>query len=541
MPGSTESETLLASEPSAHLGQNEESGESIVTETNYATALVVTGLFLGATLASMDVAYNTATYALIGSEFHNLENASWLILTHELIHSIAQPIYGGLSNAYGRKRLTLLAYLVFLVGSSVSSLASSFAQALLGRAILSTGVSGMTILVTFTLSDMVQLRTFALLQSVHSICETAGLVLGGILGSRLAHSNASAWRLWYQVNSGIIFVPLLWILVTMPSLASNRSPTSAQSGNAWSLRGFFAKFDILGAALLVTSVFSLILALELGGSKLGWGSTALMITYLMAISSTVAFIYVEINRPGKALIPLNFLRNKTVGFAIGCNSIAMFGYTASLYQISFFLQAEAYANSNSSNSGLSPLYVGLGLGFLVGGLYVRATGNAMAAVFIASSLTSICYVSLASGFVEIRGILNWAVLALLGASLATTFEGLIVSLLSYSKSVKNDRALLIGMNSVIVSIWGTLGTKTSATIFHPIMSKILRSEIRNDDLADDVISEISESLEALRSFDPSLQKLVITSIRKSYENLHVWIFFLSIAVIIGSRQLRNHI
>lgn len=203
----------------------------------------------------------------------------------------------------------------------------------------------------------------------------------------------------------------------MPSLASNRSPTSAQSENVWSLRGFVAKFDILGATLLGTSVFSLILALELGGSKLGWGSAALIVTYLTAISSTVAFIYVEINRPGKALIPLNFLSNKTVGFAIGCNSIAMFGYTAvcivlspgdfvhllivaqSLYQISFFLQAEAYANSNSSNSGLSPLYVGLGLGFLVGGLYVRATGNAMAAVFIASSLTSICYVSLASGFV----------------------------------------------------------------------------------------------------------------------------------------------
>lgn len=221
---------------------------------------------------------------------------------------------------------------------------------------------------------------------------------------------------WYQVNSGIIFVPLLWVLVTMPSLASNRSPTSAQSESVWSLRGFFAKFDILGAILLGTSVFSLILALELGGSKLGWGSAALIVTYLTAISSTVAFIYVELDRPGKALIPLNFLNNKTVGFAIGCNSIAMFGYTAvrtlfpvsfghllivaqSLYQISFFLQAEAYANSNSSNSGLSPLYVGLGLGFLVGGLYVRATGNAMAAVFIASSLTTICYASLASGFV----------------------------------------------------------------------------------------------------------------------------------------------
>lgn len=49
-----------------------------------------------------------------------------------------------------------------------------------------------------------------------------------------------------------------------------------------------------------------------------------------------------------------------------------------------------------------------------------------------------------------------------------------------------DQALLIGMNSVIVSIWGTLGTKTSATIFHSVMSKILRSEIGNDDLADDV-------------------------------------------------------
>ncbi|KAK1244006.1 hypothetical protein MKX08_002144 [Trichoderma sp. CBMAI-0020] len=515
MPESTESETLLAPEPSAHIGQNEQPDENIVTETNYATAVVVTGLFLGATLASMDVAYNTATYALIGSEFHNLENASWLILTHELIHSIAQPI-ASLSNTYGRKRLTLLAYLFFLVGSSLSSFASSFAQALLGRVILSTGVSGMTILVTFTLSDMVQLRTFALLQSVHSICETAGLVLGGILGSRLAHSDAAAWRLWYQVNSGIIFVPLLWVLVSMPSLVSNRSPTSAQAENVWSLRGFFAKFDILGAALLGTSVFSLILALELGGSKFGWGSAALIVTSLTAISSTVAFIYVEINKPGKALIPLNFLSNKTVGFAIGCNSIAMFGYTV----ISFFLQAEAYANSNSSNSGLSPLYVGLGLGFLVGGLYVRATGNALAAVFIASSLTSICYVSLASGFVEIGGMLNWAVLMLLGASLATTFEGLIVSLLSFSQSAKNDRALLIGMNSVIVSIWGTLGTKTSATIFHSVMSKILRSEIGNNDLADDVISKISRSLEALRSFDPSLQKLVIASIRKSYENLH---------------------
>ncbi|KAL7895567.1 hypothetical protein HDV64DRAFT_281362 [Trichoderma sp. TUCIM 5745] len=87
MPESTESETLLAAEPSKPLGQNEEADE-----TSYTTAVIVAGLLLGATLASMDVAYNTATYALIGSEFHNLENASWFILTHELIHSIAQLI-----------------------------------------------------------------------------------------------------------------------------------------------------------------------------------------------------------------------------------------------------------------------------------------------------------------------------------------------------------------------------------------------------------------------------------------------------------------
>ncbi|KAH7171288.1 hypothetical protein EDB81DRAFT_753684 [Dactylonectria macrodidyma] len=68
----------------------------------------------------------------------------------------------------------------------------------------------------------------------------------------------------------------------------------------------------------------------------------------------------------------------------------------SIYQVSFYLQTLQYSRSDSSNAGLSPLYVGLGCGFLIGGIYVRTSGKTRAMVTFSAAVTSCSYALLAS-------------------------------------------------------------------------------------------------------------------------------------------------
>lgn len=135
-----------------------------------------------------------ATHPVIASEFNALDDSSWLLTSFAIAASATLPLYGKLSDIYGRKTLLIVAYALFAIGLVLVGVGKSMSHLILGRIISGAGTSGMTTLVSILITDLVPLREVASWRSYVNIVATTGRSIGGPLGGWLA--DTVGWR-WY--------------------------------------------------------------------------------------------------------------------------------------------------------------------------------------------------------------------------------------------------------------------------------------------------------------------------------------------------------
>lgn len=144
-------------------------------------------------VANADTSLVLATYGEISSEFKSLENASWLLTGYMLSMCASQPLYGKLSNIYGRKALLLVAYTLFAIGCLICGMAKSMPLVIAGRLISGAGGSGMSSVVSFLIADLVPMRDVATYRSYVNIVQTIGRSCGGPIGGWLAEQMGWRW------------------------------------------------------------------------------------------------------------------------------------------------------------------------------------------------------------------------------------------------------------------------------------------------------------------------------------------------------------
>lgn len=147
-----------------------------------------TGVFI----ANADTSLVLATYGRISSDFNSLDNTSWLLTGYMLSMCGTQPLYGKLSNIFGRKPLLLLSYVLFALGNFVTGFAGNMSVLVLGRVIAGAGGAGMSSIVSFLVADMVPLRELASYRSYVNVVQTIGRSCGGPLGGKMA--EVMGWR-----------------------------------------------------------------------------------------------------------------------------------------------------------------------------------------------------------------------------------------------------------------------------------------------------------------------------------------------------------
>ena len=134
-----------------------------------------------------------ATYGAVSSEFHDLDSGSWLVSAYILAQCVAQPLYGKLSDIYGRKACLQGAYILFAIGTAMSGLGRSMGEVIAGRAVQGSGGAGMISMVSIIIADLVPLNEVAQMWSYINILQTTGRSCGGFIGGLLTQSLG--WRL----------------------------------------------------------------------------------------------------------------------------------------------------------------------------------------------------------------------------------------------------------------------------------------------------------------------------------------------------------
>jgi MFS family permease len=356
---------------------------------------IVCVLLIGSFISNADSSLLWATHPIIASEFNALHDSSWLIASFALAQAVSQPLYGKLSDIYGRKSMILLAYTLFAVGLVMVGVGQSMTALILGRVISGAGSSGMTSLVSILITDLVPLRDVATWRSYVNIVATTGRSIGGPLGGWMA--DTVGWRWSFLGQAPVACVAMMLIALTVPSRPSHEVETETR-------RSKIARIDFLGATCMTLSILGFLLPLEIGGDRVAWSSPTIVLLFAGAIVFGLLFLAVEGWVAKEPVVPLPLLRHRDLivsGFVMLCQCAAQ---TALMFAVPLYFQVTSNVSNTVAGAHLVPAVVGNALGGIISGIVINRTGRYKVMVLIATISASIGYFLL---IVRWHGSTNW--------------------------------------------------------------------------------------------------------------------------------------
>ena len=322
---------------------------------------ILLGLMLGMFLAALDQNI-VAAIRTIGDDLHGLSVQAWVTTAYLITSTVSTPLYGKLSDLYGRKPFFLLAISVFIIGSAASAFSTSMYMLAAFRAFQGLGAGGLFSMALAIIGDIVSPRERARYQGYFLAVFGSASVLGPVVGGFFAGSSSilgvTGWRWVFLVNVpiGIVALYVVWRTLNLPSM---HRP---------------AQIDWMGSTALFVCLVPLLIVAEQGRSW-GWGSTTSLSCYLLGIAGLVLFVLAERRMGDDALIPLRFFQNRVFSLTSVVGIVVGMGMFGGISVLPLYLQIVRGVSPTASGLLLLPMTGGLMMGAVISGQMISRTGR----------------------------------------------------------------------------------------------------------------------------------------------------------------------
>ncbi|VEU19500.1 DEKNAAC100599 [Brettanomyces naardenensis] len=278
-------------------------GEGMSKASFYITLLCA---FSNVFLASMDSTMVATLLEVIASDLEAMDNVSWVATSYLLSCAAFQPLFGKISDVFGRKAVVLVCCLLFGIGCLISGLADSLWWLVAGRFIAGIGGGGFFSLTTIIVSDLVPNRQRGLYQGYVNVFFHTGAASGGVLAGII--EKFFGWRtaFLFQVPVCIITAGLTAAYLNLPKGSMG---LGVQDSSAWKK---MKSLDYIGSAILVLSLFAMMLAASFGGKEISFDSIQFKFLVTFSIMGLTAFYFYERLVAEQPVIPVKMLHNRTV-------------------------------------------------------------------------------------------------------------------------------------------------------------------------------------------------------------------------------------
>jgi EmrB/QacA subfamily drug resistance transporter len=323
---------------------------------------ILAGLMMGMFLAALDQTIVSSAMRVIADDLHDLAGQAWVTTAYLITSTIVTPLYGKLSDIYGRKRFFTAAILIFLFGSILCTFATSMPMLAGFRAVQGLGAGGLFSLALAIIGDIVPPRERAKYQgyflAVFGTSSVLGPVVGGFFAGQATLLGITGWRWVFLVNVPIGIAALFVVNRTL-HLRHTRLDH---------------RIDFGGAAALTVGLVPLLLVAE-QGREWGWGSGRSLLCYGVGLIGLIAFFLVEHSMGAEALLPLRLFTNKTVGVSSIASVVLGMGMFGGLASLPLYLQIVKGATPTSAGLMLLPMTLGLMTGSIISGQIISRTGQ----------------------------------------------------------------------------------------------------------------------------------------------------------------------
>jgi len=263
------------------------------------------GLMLAAFLAALNQTIIATALPTMGRYFSDFENLPWVVTAYLLTSTAVAPLYGKLSDIYGRRAMMLTAVGIFIAGSGICAVAPNMLLLILGRAAQGIGGGGILPIAQAIIADVVLPRERGRYQAYMGVVWVSSGVGGPILGGVL--SEHFHWSLIFWLN-----IPLGLTAAFLTQTYLKRIPRHDRKH----------ELDVLGAALMMASAVPLLLALSWGGTRFSWLSPAILGLIAGSMLLSLAFAW-RLVRAREPFLPLSVLANPVMRMGTFSTSFAM--------------------------------------------------------------------------------------------------------------------------------------------------------------------------------------------------------------------------
>jgi len=314
-------------------------------------SMITLGIMLSLFLASMEgTVVATAMPSIVG-QLGGLSIYSWVFSIYMLTSTTTVPIYGKLSDLYGRKLVYIISMVLFLIGSVLCGQARSMEQLIFFRGIQGLGAGGVLPLAFIIIGQLFTLEQRAKMQGLFSGVWGVSAVIGPLIGGFLVDQVSWHWVFYINVIPGLIAVGLVWF--------AWRDAARSAAGKV--------KVDYAGAVLITLGALALLLGLSELGTLLGWWCLAASLLLLSGL------VWVE-RRAADPILPLHLLRDRLFTISILHGILSGWAVFGSLSYVPLFVQAVLGTSATQAGITLTPMSLSWTLASIFGGRLLLKMG-----------------------------------------------------------------------------------------------------------------------------------------------------------------------
>lgn len=420
---------------------------------------IIFGVMLAMLLAALDQTIVATALPSIAQDIGGFDAISWVVTAYLLTATAATPVYGKLSDLFGRRQLLRVSIGIFLIGSTACALAPSMPALIAARALQGLGGGGLLSLSNTVIGDVISPRERgnyqAYFASIFASASVAGPLLGGFFAEHLT------WTMIFWIN-----LPIGAAAFFMSDRALRRLP----------VKGVSHRIDYPGLALLVSATVLLLLAVTWGGNRYPWLSVEIGGLVGSAALLGVLFVVRQMVAP-EPILPLRLLGIPVIRVgAVISVVISMVHISATIY-VPLYLELARGVTADQAGALLIPLMGGIVGGAYVTGQYMTRTGRyrypPIIGVGISVAIFALMGVLLSALSVPMLG----GCLLLLGLGLGASFPAVLVSVQNSAPS--GD----LGTATASIMFFRSLGGAVGVAAFGALVIGLLASQAGGVDAA----------------------------------------------------------
>lgn len=370
---------------------------------------ILLSLLMTMFLAALDQTIVATALPTIGRQFQDVSNLSWVITAYLLASTAVAPVFGTLSDIYGRKSTIVAAMSLFVAGSIVCALAPNMPVMIAGRALQGLGGGGIMPVVQTVISDVVTPRERGQYQAYFSGVWVGAGIGGPILGGLFAEHLHWSMIFWINLPIGIGALAML-----LPKM--HKIPVFHRK----------RKVDWLGGVLLMASALAFMLVLTWGGTRFSWASPTIVAIAGAAALMALAFVWHAL-RTAEPFLPLQLMSGSVVPYAMAAGGCAMGAMLGLIVHLPLYYEVVYHLTASEAGLALIPIAAVSVLGAAIAGQTMSRSRHYKRAAIVGTSGSAVVGIVLA----VVTPLPLWALLTLLGLfsiGLGTTFPLTVVSI-----------------------------------------------------------------------------------------------------------------